>query len=67
MFLSLFENLQRHYLRYPLKYLELAFLSLILLILLSLEAQKNILLILFLIIAKGSYSKADTVIAILKK
>jgi O-antigen ligase len=48
MLLSSFKNLQRHYLRDPLKYLELAFLSLMLLSLPSLEAPKNIFLILFL-------------------
>jgi O-antigen ligase len=48
MFLSLVKNLQRNYLRDPLKYLELAFLSLMLLSLPSLEAPKNIFLILFL-------------------
>ena len=48
MFISLVKNLQRHYLRDPLKHLELAFLSLMLLSLPSLEAPKNIFLILFL-------------------
>ena len=48
MFISLVKNLQRNYLRDPLKYLELAFLSLMLLSLPSLEAPKNIFLILFL-------------------
>jgi O-antigen ligase len=48
MFLSLVKNLQRHYLKDPLKFLELAFLSLMLLSLPSLEAPKNIFLILFL-------------------
>jgi O-antigen ligase len=48
MFLGLVKNLQRNYLRDPLKYLELAFLSLMLLSLPSLEAPKNIFLILFL-------------------
>jgi len=48
MLLSSFKNLQSHYLRGPLKYLELAFLSLMLLSLPSLEAPKNIFLILFL-------------------
>ena len=49
MLLSSFKNLQSHYLRDPLKYLELAFLSLMLLSLPSLEAPKNIFLILFLV------------------
>ena len=48
MLLSSFKNLQRTYLRDPLKYLELAFLSLMLLSLPSIEAPKNIFLILFL-------------------
>ena len=48
MFISSFKNLQRNYLRDPLKYLELTFLSLMLLSLPSLEAPKNIFLILFL-------------------
>ena len=48
MFLSLVKNFQRHYLKDPLKYLELTFLSLMLLSLPSLEAPKNIFLILFL-------------------
>jgi O-antigen ligase len=48
MRLSSFKNLQRTYLRDPLKYLELAFLSLMLLSLPSIEAPKNIFLILFL-------------------
>jgi hypothetical protein len=48
MLLSSFKNLQRTYLQDPLKYLELAFLSLMLLSLPSLEAPKNIFLILFL-------------------
>jgi O-antigen ligase len=48
MFISLVKNLQRNYLRDPLKYLELACLSLMLLSLPSLEAPKNIFLILFL-------------------
>ena len=48
MLLSSFKNLQRNYLRDPLRYLELAFLSLMLLSLPSLEAPKNIFLILFL-------------------
>ena len=48
MFLSLAKNLQRTYYKYPLKYLELACLSLMLLSLPSLEAPKNIFLILFL-------------------
>ena len=48
MFISSFQNLQRNYLRDPLKYLELTFLSLMLLSLPSLEAPKNIFLILFL-------------------
>lgn len=48
MFLSLYKNLQRTYYKDPLKYLELAFLSLMLLSLPSLEAPKNIFLILFL-------------------
>ena len=48
MLLSSFKNLQRNYLRDPLKYLELASLSLMLLSLPSLEAPKNIFLILFL-------------------
>jgi O-antigen ligase len=48
MWLNSFKNLQRTYLRDPLKYLELAFLSLMLLSLPSLEAPKNIFLILFL-------------------
>ena len=48
MFKSSFKNLQGNYLRDPLKYLELAFLSLMLLSLPSLEAPKNIFLILFL-------------------
>jgi O-antigen ligase len=49
MLLSSFKNLQRHYLQDPLKYLELTFLSLMLLSLPSLEAPKNIFLILFLV------------------
>ena len=49
MFLSLYKNLQRTYYKDPLKYLELAFLSLMLLSLPSLEAPKNIFLILFLV------------------
>ena len=48
MLLSPFKNLQRTYYKDPLKYLELAFLSLMLLSLPSLEAPKNIFLILFL-------------------
>ena len=48
MLLSSFKNLQRNYLRDPLRYFELAFLSLMLLSLPSLEAPKNIFLILFL-------------------
>ena len=48
MFISSFKNLQRNYFRDLLKYLELAFLSLMLLSLPSLEAPKNIFLILFL-------------------
>jgi O-antigen ligase len=48
MLISSFKNLQRNYLRDPLKYLELVFLSLMLLSLPSLEAPKNIFLILFL-------------------
>ena len=48
MFLCLYKNLQRTYYKDPLKYLELAFLSLMLLSLPSLEAPKNIFLILFL-------------------
>jgi O-antigen ligase len=48
MLLNSFKNLQKTYLRDPLKYLELAFLSLMLLSLPSLEAPKNIFLILFL-------------------
>ena len=48
MFLSLVKNFQRHYRKDPLKYLELACLSLMLLSLSSLEAPKNIFLILFL-------------------
>ena len=48
MILSLFKNLQRAYYKDPLKYLELACLSLMLLSLPSLEAPKNIFLILFL-------------------
>lgn len=48
MLLSSFKNLQRTYYKDPLKYLELAFLSLMLLSLPSLEAPKNIFLILFL-------------------
>jgi O-antigen ligase len=48
MFLSLAKNLQRTYYKDPLKYLELACLSLMLLSLPSLEAPKNIFLILFL-------------------
>jgi O-antigen ligase len=48
MFISSFKILQRNYLRDPLKYLELTFLSLMLLSLPSLEAPKNIFLILFL-------------------
>ncbi len=46
--LSSFKNLQRTYYKDPLKYLELALLSLMLLSLPSLEAPKNIFLILFL-------------------
>ena len=49
MFLCLYKNLQRTYYKDPLKYLELAFLSLMLLSLPSIEAPKNIFLILFLI------------------
>jgi O-antigen ligase len=49
MWLSSFKNLQRHYHQDPLKYLEFAFLSLMLLSLPSLEAPKNIFLILFLV------------------
>jgi O-antigen ligase len=48
MLLSLVKNLKRHFLKDPLKYLELVFLSLMLLSLPSLEAPKNIFLILFL-------------------
>jgi O-antigen ligase len=48
MLLSLIENLQRTYYKDPLKYLELAFLSLMLLSLPSLEAPKNIFLFLFI-------------------
>lgn len=48
MFISSFKNLQRNYLRDPLKYIELACISLMLLSLPSLEAPKNIFLILFL-------------------
>jgi O-antigen ligase len=48
MFLSLVKNLQRNYLKDPLKYLELTFLSIMLLSLPSLEGPKNIFLILFL-------------------
>jgi len=48
MLLSSFKNLQRTYYKDPLKYLELVFLSLMLLSLPSLEAPKNIFLILFL-------------------
>ena len=48
MLLSSFKNLQRTYYKDPLKYLELACLSLMLLSLPSLEAPKNIFLILFL-------------------
>ena len=48
MLLSSFKNLQRAYYKDPLKYLELACLSLMLLSLPSLEAPKNIFLILFL-------------------
>ena len=48
MWLSSFKNLQRTYYKDPLKYLELVFLSLMLLSLPSLEAPKNIFLILFL-------------------
>jgi O-antigen ligase len=48
MFLSLVKNLQRTYYKDPLKYLGLVFLSLMLLSLPSLEAPKNIFLILFL-------------------
>jgi O-antigen ligase len=48
MLLSSFKNLQRTYYEDPLKYLELTFLSLMLLSLSSLEAPKNIFLILFL-------------------
>jgi O-antigen ligase len=48
MLLSSFKNLKRTYYRNPLKYLELTFLSLMLLSLPSLEAPKNIFLILFL-------------------
>jgi O-antigen ligase len=49
MLLSSFKNLQRTYYKDLLKYLELAFLSLMLLSLPSLEAPKNIFLILFLV------------------
>jgi hypothetical protein len=48
MLLSSFKDLQRTYYKDPLKYLELVFLSLMLLSLPSLEAPKNIFLILFL-------------------
>jgi O-antigen ligase len=48
MLISSFKNLQRTYYKDPLKYLELVFLSLMLLSLPSLEAPKNIFLILFL-------------------
>ena len=48
MLLSSFKNLQRTYYKDPLKYLELSFLSLMVLSLPSLEAPKNIFLILFL-------------------
>ena len=48
MWLSSFKNLQRTYYKDPLKYLELVFLSLMLLSLPSLEAPKNIFMILFL-------------------
>jgi O-antigen ligase len=51
MLLSSFKNLQRTYYKDPLKYLELVFLSLMLLSLPSLEAPKNIFLILFLAIS----------------
>ncbi len=51
MLLSSFKNLQRTYYKDPLKYLELTFLSLMLLSLPSLEAPKNIFLILFLAIS----------------
>ena len=48
MFFASVKNLHRNYLKDPLKYLELIFLSLMLLSLPSLEAPKNIFLILFL-------------------
>jgi O-antigen ligase len=48
MSISLVKNLQRTFYKDPLKYLELTFLSLMLLSLPSLEAPKNIFLILFL-------------------
>ena len=51
MLLSSFKNLQRTYYKDPLKYLELAFLSLMLLSLPSLEAPKNIFLAGFILIA----------------
>jgi O-antigen ligase len=49
MFLSLFKKLPKNYIEEPLKYIELAFLGFMLLSLPSLEAPKNIFLILFLI------------------
>ena len=49
MLLSAFKKFQKAFLENPLKYLELTFLSLMLLSLPSLEAPKNIFLILFLI------------------
>ena len=51
MSLNLIKNVQRHYLKDPLKYLELGFLSIMLLSLPSLEAPKNIFLILFLAVS----------------
>jgi O-antigen ligase len=49
MFLTSIKNLQKNYLKDPLKYLELIFLSLMLLSLPSLEAPKNLFLVLFLV------------------
>jgi O-antigen ligase len=51
MFVSLFKNLQRNYFKDPLKFLELTFLSLMLLSLPTLEAPKNVFLVFFLIVS----------------
>jgi O-antigen ligase len=68
MLLFAIKNLKKNYLKDPLKYLELAFLSLMLISLPSLEAPKNIFLILFIALSayrqslkkiKWSYSKWD--------